>query len=267
MSLPVQCPQCGTQFNARLELAGKRVKCSQCGSVISIPAAPQQRAAPSQARPAAPQSAAPPTMPGIGDMLEDAKVGELVAPTILRPGETMCPSCNAAVPMGAAVCVKCGFDFRSGKIRKLDQPKPLDPRILKTLGAVGALVAIVVGTILSVVAMFVFPVVWNVFKLGEVDAQWRNYGISMMIVFGMLTLLFNATILADAFKEGPLKGIMYLFVPFYALYFICTRWAICWKPFLLSLLTSALLYWGVFMYIEGQKILDAKPPEPGVRAR
>ena len=38
MPIPVQCPGCGSQFQAADRLAGKRAKCPQCSAAIAVPA-------------------------------------------------------------------------------------------------------------------------------------------------------------------------------------------------------------------------------------
>jgi hypothetical protein len=35
--LAVRCPECGHNLKARVELAGKRVKCPQCGAPVLLP--------------------------------------------------------------------------------------------------------------------------------------------------------------------------------------------------------------------------------------
>ncbi len=37
MSIPLKCPKCLSEFKAKDKLAGKRVKCPQCGQGISVP--------------------------------------------------------------------------------------------------------------------------------------------------------------------------------------------------------------------------------------
>src|SRR5207248_5950555 len=38
MAIMVECNSCGKQYNAPDSMAGKRVKCKQCGQVFQIPA-------------------------------------------------------------------------------------------------------------------------------------------------------------------------------------------------------------------------------------
>src|SRR5262245_9167805 len=39
MAIPFQCHQCGGQFAAPEQLAGKKAKCQRCGAVVQVPAA------------------------------------------------------------------------------------------------------------------------------------------------------------------------------------------------------------------------------------
>lgn len=47
--LTVKCPGCGGTFQVGLELAGRRGRCTECGTAIAIPAAPAARPAPADA--------------------------------------------------------------------------------------------------------------------------------------------------------------------------------------------------------------------------
>lgn len=40
MSIPVTCPSCGHQTNAKDSAAGKRGKCPKCGGIVQVPGAP-----------------------------------------------------------------------------------------------------------------------------------------------------------------------------------------------------------------------------------
>ena len=63
MPIPVQCQNCGKSMKVKDDMAGKRGKCPQCGSVIEVPmAGPPPQAAPQQM----PPQAAPPQMPPQG---------------------------------------------------------------------------------------------------------------------------------------------------------------------------------------------------------
>jgi ribosomal protein S27E len=262
MALSVQCGQCGKEFRVKDELAGKRVKCSACGQPIAIPAAagravapapkgaPAAKGPPAPARaPSAPRSPGLPPPPGsVHDLLDDATVGKLVAPTIVMPGQMLCPNCAKAIPMGAAVCTFCGFDFRAGKTTRVVTEKPRDPRVQKLIAALIALAIMIGVNLLSIGvaagAMFAFVQ----FNLVEIGLPWRNLALSLMFLGGVLTVLFQVSLLADAFKEHVLCGLMFLLVPFYSIYFVATRWQVCRKSFFILNASAAMFVVGLFIY-------------------
>jgi hypothetical protein len=80
------CPACGKSFRWKPEIAGRSAKCA-CGSKLVVP-----KDAPAATAPAPP----PPIV-------------KAAAPT------TNCPICKASVPKDAVLCVKCGYNFKTGK--------------------------------------------------------------------------------------------------------------------------------------------------------
>jgi hypothetical protein len=72
--------QCGKSFRAADEHAGRRAKCSQCGEVLTIPAASARTAAMSTA-----------------------------------PSDRRCPSCQNPLSADAILCINCGFNLATGK--------------------------------------------------------------------------------------------------------------------------------------------------------
>ncbi len=102
MAITAQCGSCNKKFKANDQLAGKRVKCPQCGGAIAIPV-PQ-----------------PVESPGsVASLLDEESVP---ATPVARPKPKpkpavakKCPSCSAEITAGAVLCVNCGFDLRTGK--------------------------------------------------------------------------------------------------------------------------------------------------------
>ncbi len=45
MAIQVQCTSCGKQYNADEKLAGRRIRCRQCGATFQIPAPPSEEGA------------------------------------------------------------------------------------------------------------------------------------------------------------------------------------------------------------------------------
>ena len=101
MPIAAQCGSCQKRFKAPDKLAGKKVKCPQCGGVIAIPV-PQ------------------PPKEDAGDRSGLAEPPQAPAPTPAKPKSEpeparTCPSCSAALVENAVLCVVCGYDLRSGQ--------------------------------------------------------------------------------------------------------------------------------------------------------
>ncbi len=127
MPIKAAC-QCGARFNAKDELAGKRVKCPKCGQPLVIPSAqspapqapaqpqPQQQV-PQQQVPQQPMPQQPPAQPqmpamsgGLGNLLDEAGIGgDLPAANVPK-----CPNCSAEITPGSVICVECGFNSQTG---------------------------------------------------------------------------------------------------------------------------------------------------------
>lgn len=88
MSIIIKCTACQKRMKAPDRLAGKRVKC-KCGAAIAIPAA---------------------------TAVEPEEIADLA---LLAQGESIdgpnCPSCAAVLSLGAVVCVRCGYNLKTGK--------------------------------------------------------------------------------------------------------------------------------------------------------
>ena len=101
MAIRATCGNCSQTFNARDELAGKRVKCPKCKERMQIPAA--KRAASPKKAPTAP------AMDPMEALLKEANVGEVSS------GGPICPDCGVSINPGAVICVECGFNMETGK--------------------------------------------------------------------------------------------------------------------------------------------------------
>src|SRR5262245_14192760 len=126
MPIKVAC-RCGQKFAAKDELAGKTIRCPKCGDPIAIPTAETQPVAGrSQAqaparqqarnqdddplRMAAPSAARAGGDPFLNELLLEAGVTSDISHTGPR-----CPGCNAPIQPDAVLCVKCGYNVRTGQ--------------------------------------------------------------------------------------------------------------------------------------------------------
>lgn len=84
------CDNCGKQYPWKPELAGRKAKC-KCGALLNVPAQPQPARAPSR-QPVA-----------------------VAAAPVEESQSNNCPACKADLTPGAAVCISCGYDLRTGQ--------------------------------------------------------------------------------------------------------------------------------------------------------
>ncbi len=107
MPIKAECGSCHKRFKAPDKLAGKKVKCPQCGGVIPIP------------KPQPPKEEE-------GDLYALADEPKAAAPATVAPqaAPSNCPSCGSALLDNAVLCVLCGFDLRTGQ-KVETQPAPL----------------------------------------------------------------------------------------------------------------------------------------------
>ena len=108
MAIRATCGSCSSTFNARDELAGKKVKCPKCKERMVIPSASAKPAAKKVAK----RPAAKPKPKAIDPMEALLKEAD-IAP--VSHGGPICPDCGAEVSQGAIICVDCGFNMETGK--------------------------------------------------------------------------------------------------------------------------------------------------------
>ncbi len=143
MTIAVQCGSCHKRFAAKDDLAGRKVKCPQCGAVLTIP----------KPRPE------PEPAPQITSLLDEYEMASppvgiagsssagIAGSTGKEPGtELKCSSCGASLKAGSVICLECGYDLRTGKKRELAGPKEPDRRAFPWLqvSVIGGLCAVLV---------------------------------------------------------------------------------------------------------------------------
>ena len=100
MAIKVKCGGCGAGFNAKDELAGRRVKCPKCKNPIKITAAKK------------PQPKKTPVAVGhnpLLDLLDEQNVRSVVQ------GPT-CLNCGSEIGQTAVVCIDCGYNHETGDV-------------------------------------------------------------------------------------------------------------------------------------------------------
>lgn len=235
MPIKVTC-SCGKSFNAKHELAGKRVRCPQCKEPIAIPNVQD----PDELQLEAPINA--PKYNPLDDILNEE--GVKATPT----GPT-CPSCAEPIQAEAIVCIECGFNISTGEKMSTFVEEDEDDAEAATAGMSetekmlykaereiedtpisadgekfgdeGESYIIAIGAIV-LVSIIVGVGVYAITLLDDIEDFPTTLVSAWMSVLFALGSLCAITI--TAFKERPRSGYLCLCVPFlYQLFYSATR--------------------------------------------
>lgn len=124
VKIKLKC-NCGRILSAERNMAGQRGRCKSCGHAFKIPV-PAERKTSDHSKLA--ESATPSSERNVVQWETDATQP---AVSFREPGShaiKRCPECAAEMNSGAALCIRCGYHFRTG--RKL---KALDAKSLASL--------------------------------------------------------------------------------------------------------------------------------------
>lgn len=267
MPIQVTCGQCKQTLAAPDTLAGKAAKCPKCSAIINIPAAAP--AAPALSPLGAPAGAAA----GFG----------APAPSGAIPGGSVCPTCYSSLPPNAVLCVKCGFNLKTGQQTKTVRGPGLGGPKLGGGDGHGE----VASMILERASMSIQEdEVAEKSKLGE-GLPWWSYLIMLKLAVGflivmsmlpvaqamtaiggvlialgsILSLVTSILIYKAAFDDDVVTGLLSLFVPFYVLIFIFSRWSACGAYFLANIAGGLISSFGVFIMLYGSTFVSDKPED------
>ncbi len=171
MPITVECGGCTKRFRANDQHAGKRGKCPSCGAVIHVP------------EPTPP----PPSSSTLARLLDE----EMIPSAAL----SKCPSCSQALPAGAALCVQCGHDLRTGEKlaveRDVDDEGPSSGRSERSGSLLGGMVSFgssfAMGCLLSAVGAAIGAGVWFGVALGTgYEVGWIAIGLGFLSGAGMV---------------------------------------------------------------------------------
>jgi hypothetical protein len=261
MSIKAVCTGCGKAFNAPDQYAGKKVKCKVCGAAFRVPgtaatASDAPRATPvkpaaaaaassSSARATArkPAPAAAPVaaadddqgeydLSGGGDdwsALESAAPAPSYNPSAVAPAPAYKPSAAAA---GAS---------RGTVFPSTAQPMSARRNVIAPGQGMHPLMMVQIGA-------FALPVLLLV--LGKIIPVLATPGILLATFVGMAFMFWGQIgILMAAAAEGGMTVILYLFIPFYPIYFILTHMDEVQFHLLRTIAGIALIIGGVMMIL------------------
>ncbi len=258
MTITFPCTKCGKQYRATPELCGKQIKCKDCGTLVRVPTprgTPNSSAVAAASEATMPRAAAAgsaPRGPSASPAGDEVRCPRCRAQCRIMPewrGMTLeCPSCKSrfkvpAASVGSSATADESLfhtedasdyaprfageedDLSGGShpVREVSSPtahkkKKKKKSALLSGGTSGPVMNWIVG-VFFVVGLLVFA--WA-HTLGFIVAV----GAGTLMLFGG-----GLWLLGVAFHEGVMCGVMYLFVPFYGLYYLISRWDDCKRPF------------------------------------
>ncbi len=229
MTITFPCAGCGKQYKSGAENAGKQMRCDACGQAIRIPV-PRSR-----------------DKPATSETSHVVSCPNCAAPCRIRPewrGQTLeCPTCRKhfVVPQAGSRTARTAGPVASERddyLRNLvdeDESSPahvLPPReetarsnpIKKSRSRhdFDWSNAPMWATIIVSIAL-----------LGLIGfaAVSRPAAVLLLAVGCLLLLSGSLWLLSTPFQESFGCGMMFMFVPFYSLYYTFSRWTDTWKPF------------------------------------
>jgi hypothetical protein len=240
MPIKVSC-HCGQSFMAKDELKGQTLLCPKCHQPLTI-GEEQQAAAGRRGS-------------GIDDLLDEAGVQAVGGPP--------CPRCGAPLKPNAVLCIECGYHLETGekiaaaKIRKSGErghgeaaedlleraaeriaEDKLEERKTRKQGLPAWIYLVMLVLLVGfAISMFMIP-------------KDQAFLISGFVIIGFSSLYstyLGIRIIIVAFSESLTCGLLYLFLPFYPLYYIFTRWDQVGAFFLLQIAAGIVssIGWGI----------------------
>ena len=224
----------------------------------------------SAAKPAAPQAAAKPAAP-----VQPTAVPQLAATSASPTADLFdevglkavagprCPKCSEPLNPNAVLCVKCGFHIQTGEklaaakvqtrgegghaavsetLLKRAAERIEDERMEeKKKRAQGAPTYIIFFAFAAVIAFAA-----TMLSLPR-DQAFRVCGTGIAVFGYCMITYYSIRMVISAFFESAACGLLYLFVPFYALYYLITRWQRVGGFFLMSLVGTGVVMFGMGM--------------------
>lgn len=262
MPVKVSC-HCGQSFTAKDELVGQTLLCPKCSAPLTI-GAPRQVAAGASRK------------AGLDDLFDEVGIKEVRGPR--------CPSCGAGMKPNAVICLECGYNTKTGTkvaaalaagqrggghgghgiaadamleraAQALEQDK-VEHKKNRSQGA--PWYVYFAGLTLAVgfaVGMVMIPQKTAFLVLGA----------SIIGLAGIAQFYFYIRMLIVAFSESAACGLMFMFVPFYGLYYIITRWSDVGPFFMMQLMASFIQGFGMLVIFVGPYLAVSEDGEEDVR--
>jgi hypothetical protein len=202
MLISFSCEFCGKQYHLDDMLAGKRVRCKECGHVFRIPA---------------------PAVLMVADVQEAEPWSEPTPPpasSVRAPAEARVP---AQVPSYWAVAEDAEFAAPSRRF-----PKP--PRVKSRRSSDGA--SLMSGVAAATFLIALLPLAGSLIGYAAGNRSAAGFClVATMVIAGVNFIVAAVWQVVLPFQESTACGLMFIFVPFYGLYYTLSRWDAMKGPF------------------------------------
>ena len=224
--ITVDCDVCSKRYKVKSEAAGKRFRCKECGTVLTVarrrPARQSRPNATNRERSSAPSDE---DFEGLGFSISEE---EIYAQSPLPPRAPSSPP------------PKSEQEHKKKKKRRSSTNRVSDNDVFTGEGAVAGVLAILATAYGLPKAIAIGP---NSDLLTVLRAFEHSPIRMTLIALGLLVVnYYNSRIVILAFEETVWRGLCYLFVPFYILYYLVTRWKHVSGYFLRSLAGFVLFF-------------------------
>lgn len=238
MSTPTDskiCIKCGTDCagKPRTKDTQGRYMCRACFDAAKAAPAAARPAELKASKPAAPRAARPPAPSPAPAAAEPDDMDVMSALIQDSPVITeQCPQCGTGMTADSVICTACGYNKETGRGMNLKVERAARDKKVRTGPGIGDYFTD--PTKSAILALGIFA---GLFALAFVNP------IGLLLYFllaAVYCLAFGLLLLVEAFRQGLVTGLLYLFLPFYALYYLLVK---CESPIIkthacLSILVS-----------------------------
>lgn len=153
--------------------------------------------------------------PDLAPPKEEVRRAGMAAPVVKEAPPINCPSCGIQMKAGSVICTNCGFNLetKKGAKTKIQKAEVFKEKASSNRSAgdtIGLVLLSLIG--LSTVAAMV--------GIAMTQPLAFAIGLGVLMVCGAAVGLWT---LVTAFQQSTLEGLLYLFVPFYALFWLLVK--------------------------------------------
>jgi hypothetical protein len=181
------CPSCQQHISADAAYAGMQINCPACSSPMIVPGDAMV--------PPPPEPVQNPVAPP--------------GPPSHAPASGACPSCGNALPRGAVICTRCGYNLATKK--RMVAGRVVPPGAPKQKGD---------APWYKTAPPYILVVILLLAGLYILGRSSPPMMLAFVLVGALYCLVVHLIVVVAAFHDGAGQGFLTLCLPFYALYYV-----------------------------------------------